>query len=282
MTYIGAAIGQMGAVAHRLAVVRTTAVQVASSYVNRLTAGNVGALGINVRYLVNAGIDRAEAIAAVALNTVVGAIVHALGLVVALAVVSTSEVGDVRLPSGWRVLTGVALVLAAMGIVLWSPLGRRRLVPPTIHAVRSLGEVSPGKAVELFGGSLILTGSYALALATSLEAFGADASLAQVVAVYLGGAAIAAASPTPGGLGAMEAALVAGLTVVGVAPGPAIAGVLVFRLLTYWLPILPGGCRTGCYGAAAWSDVGSRVRRRSRRTAARDRTGACPCGRNGR
>jgi undecaprenyl-diphosphatase len=223
-------------------VVRTTAVQVASSFVNRLTPGNDGGLSINVRYLVNAGIDRTEAIAAVALSTVAGAIVHLLGLVVALAVVSTSEVGDVRLPSGWPVVTGVALTLAALGIVLWSPLGRRRLVPPLVHATRSLGEVilRPGKAAELFGGSVLLTGCYALALAASLEAFGADVSLAQVVAIYLGGAALASFSPTPGGLGAMEAALVAGLSAVGVEHGPAIAGVLTFRLLTYWLPILPG------------------------------------------
>ena len=34
--------------------------------------------------------------------------------------------------------------------------------------------------------------------------------------------------------------IVAGLTAVGVAHGPAIAGVLAFRLVTYWIPILPG------------------------------------------
>jgi undecaprenyl-diphosphatase len=242
LTYVGAAIGQMGAVSQRLALARTTAVQVASSFVNRLTPGNVGGLGINVRYLVNAGIDRSEAIAAVALNTVAGVMVHVAALVVALGVVSTSEVGDVKLPSGWPVATGVALTLAALGIVLWSPLGRRRLGPPLVHAAKSIGDVvrQPGKAAGLFGGSVLLTGCYALALVASLEAFNADVALAHVIAVYLGSAAIASLSPTPGGLGAMEAALAAGLTAVGVAHGPAIAGVLTFRLVTYWAPILPG------------------------------------------
>ena len=64
--------------------------------------------------------------------------------------------------------------------------------------------------------------------------------MASTVAVYLAGAAVASISPTPGGLGAMEAALVAGLTAVGAPTGPAVAGVLAFRLLTFWLPILPG------------------------------------------
>jgi len=35
-------------------------------------------------------------------------------------------------------------------------------------------------------------------------------------------------------------ALVAGLTAQGAPAGPAIAGVLVFRLPTFWLPIAPG------------------------------------------
>ena len=58
--------------------------------------------------------------------------------------------------------------------------------------------------------------------------------------MYLGASLIAAAAPTPGGLGAMEAALVAGFTGVGMDPGLAVAAVLSYRLVTYWLPILPG------------------------------------------
>ena len=71
-------------------------------------------------------------------------------------------------------------------------------------------------------------------------AFGVDVSVPEVLAVYLGGTAVAAASPTPGTLGAMEVALSAGLTTVGVAPAPAVAAVLIYRLLTFWLPLVPG------------------------------------------
>ena len=65
-------------------------------------------------------------------------------------------------------------------------------------------------------------------------------SIAEVGAVYLGASIIAAAAPTPGGLGALEAAVVAGLTGVGMESGAAVAAVLSYRLVTYWLPILPG------------------------------------------
>ena len=66
------------------------------------------------------------------------------------------------------------------------------------------------------------------------------AGITEIGAVYLGAAVIAAASPTPGGLGAIEAALVAGLTGIGVPPGPAVSAVLTYRLATYWLPVIPG------------------------------------------
>jgi undecaprenyl-diphosphatase len=58
--------------------------------------------------------------------------------------------------------------------------------------------------------------------------------------VYLGAAAIGSVAPTPGGLGALEAALAAGFVAAGAPSGPAVATVLTYRLITYWLPVLPG------------------------------------------
>ena len=79
-----------------------------------------------------------------------------------------------------------------------------------------------------------------MALACAANAFDGGVSLAQVGAVYLGASLLAAAAPTPGGLGAMEAALVAGFTAIGMDGAIAVATVLSYRLATYWLPILPG------------------------------------------
>ena len=53
-------------------------------------------------------------------------------------------------------------------------------------------------------------------------------------------AAVAAVSPTPGGLGSFETAAIAGLNGIGLSSGTAVSAVLTFRLATYWLPVLPG------------------------------------------
>jgi glycosyltransferase 2 family protein len=99
---------------------------------------------------------------------------------------------------------------------------------------------SPVKMGLLFGGSALIALFYVAALATSIEALGAGLGLILIGAVYLGAAALAAAAPTPGRRGAIEAALVAGLTGVGMQAGPAVSAVVLYRLARYWLPILPG------------------------------------------
>jgi uncharacterized membrane protein YbhN (UPF0104 family) len=59
-------------------------------------------------------------------------------------------------------------------------------------------------------------------------------------AVYLAGTAVAAGTPTPGNLGAVEVALSTGLLAIGIPSGAAVGAVLIYRLLTFCLPLLPG------------------------------------------
>ncbi|HEX8133962.1 MAG TPA: lysylphosphatidylglycerol synthase domain-containing protein, partial [Actinomycetes bacterium] len=241
-SYPAAAVAQLGAVDPPLALGPATLVQVASSFANRLTPASLGGIGLNVRWLQRSGLDRSTSMAAVAVNTAAGVLVHVLGLLLAVALLGRTSTPTAHVPRGWPALVGLVAVLAAGGLLLWSPLGRRRLLDPTLQAGRELAGVlrRPDKAAQLLGGSAAITLTYALALACCLAAFDAHLPLAGTVAVFLAATAVASISPTPGGLGAMEAALVAGLTAIGAAAGPAVAGVLAFRLLTFWLPILPG------------------------------------------
>jgi undecaprenyl-diphosphatase len=241
LTYVMAALAQRAAVEHRLRLLPMTVVQLACSFTNRVTPAGTGGLGLNERYLEKSGIERRAAVAAVGLNALAGAVVHALGVAVAIAALGRAGIGGAPLPKGWTVLVAVVVAFGLAGIVSLHPLGRR-LFAWMRAAAGDLWRAArdPRRASELFGGSAGVTAGYAFALAASLAAFGAKASLADVFVVYLGGAAVASVSPTPGSLGAVEAALLAGLTGVGVAAGPAVAGILAFRLLTFWLPTVPG------------------------------------------
>src|SRR4029077_15352273 len=100
-----------------------------------------------------------------------------------------------------------------------APRGARRFAAPRLlKALRSAYTslrrvaVSPVKLALLVGGSALVTLAYIGGLGASIQAFGVGGGIAEIGAAYMAAAAIAAASPTPGGLGAIEAALIAGLT----------------------------------------------------------------------
>ncbi|MBV9412911.1 MAG: flippase-like domain-containing protein [Acidimicrobiia bacterium] len=240
-TFVAAAFAQRGATAKHLPLYPMTIVQVACSFVNRVTPAGTGGLGLNERHLEKSGLTRSASLAAIGLNALAGAVVHALGVAVAIAALGQSGIGGAPLPRGWGVLVAITVGFAIAGIVLLSPL-RRRIAGPMKRAASDLVHVlrRPLQALQLFSGNIGVTLGNALALAACLAAFHADANFLEVIVVYLGGSAVASVSPTPGALGAVEAALVAGLTGVGVAAGPAVAGVLSFRLVTFWLPTVPG------------------------------------------
>ena len=85
-----------------------------------------------------------------------------------------------------------------------------------------------------------MTLAYVGALVASVEAFGGGASIAKIGAVYMAAALVAAATPTPGGVGGYEAAAITGLTGIGISSAAAVSAVVISRLATYWLPVLPG------------------------------------------
>lgn len=204
-------------------------------------------MALNARFLRKAGSDTSASVAAVSVNSLVGALVHGVLIVVFFELARRNLSHAFKLPSGSKILLLFAVLLAVAGVVVATRPARRwartKLVPGLRSALRSLrrAAASPVKMSMLAGGSALITLAYIGGLAASVEAFTSRGpGLAVIGAVYLGAAALAAAAPTPGGLGAIEAALIAGLMGVGLPAGPAVSAVLLYRLATYWLPVLPG------------------------------------------
>ena len=246
LTYVASAMALIGSVPGHVPFGPAVLAQGASSFINRVSPANVGGMALNARFLQKSGTSTPASVAAVGVNALAGAIMHVAMIVVFFALAGHDLTKAFKLPSGGKILLILAVILAVIGVVLATRPGRRwtrrQLIPGARSAAGSLRQAaaSPVKLGLLFGGSALVTLAYIAALAASVRAFGAGPGLVVIGAVYLGAAALAAAAPTPGGLGAIEAALVAGLTGVGMQPGPAVSAVLLYRLATYWLPVLPG------------------------------------------
>jgi len=138
-----------------------------------------------------------------------------------------------------KVLLAIGLVLAAAGLIAFVPALRKRVLPSIVGAFRNLGQVfrSPARAIQLFGSQVAVTCLYIAAFVLSCRAFSISSPVALLGFLYLTGSTVGSASPTPGGLGAVEALLIGALISVGVDNAVAVAAVLTFRLVTFWLPV---------------------------------------------
>jgi glycosyltransferase 2 family protein len=241
-TYVGATESLRGFVAGRLSFRLTLLAQLASSFVTLVTPAAVGGATLNIRYLQRQKISAAVAAASVGVAQVVAFVLHVLLILVFAAIAGSSGSEPVQAPPRWVWFVLAGLVLIAL-VVLAIPAGRRllraRLSPMLGQVLPRLLEIAqqPGKLARGTGGTLLLSLSYIFCLAACVAAFSRSVPIAKIGVVYLTGSAIGSVMPTPGGLGAVEAALTAGLTAAGVPGAAAASAVLLFRLLTFWLPV---------------------------------------------
>jgi uncharacterized membrane protein YbhN (UPF0104 family) len=241
-TYAGAALSLTGFVTQRLSFGLTVLVQLAGSFVTLVTPAAVGGAALNIRYLQRRKISAANAAASVGVSQVVAFVLHISLLVIFIALTGTNESkSPIEVPVvAYFVLAGLLVVVAAVAAL---PAGRRLIrarVAPTINQVLpQLLQMAqhPRKLAQGVGGALLLSAAYIGCLDVSIHALGGSVPIASVAVVYLTGSAIGSLVPTPGGLGAVEAALSAGLTATGLSGAVAVSAVLLYRLLTFWLPV---------------------------------------------
>jgi uncharacterized membrane protein YbhN (UPF0104 family) len=243
LTYVGAAWSLSGYVPDRLRFGPTVLAQLAGSFVTLVTPAAVGGAALNIRYLQRRRIPAAVAAASVGLSQVVAFTLHILLLVIFAAITGSQD--HSLQPPTWVYFVIAALIVIVL-VVVAIPAGRRLLrarLSPVLGQVlpRLLAVVQqPRKLAEGIGGALLLTAAYILCLDACIRALGGSVALASTAVVYLTGSALGSLVPTPGGLGAVEAALSAGLTAAGLPGATAVSAVLLFRALTFWLPVPVG------------------------------------------
>jgi uncharacterized protein (TIRG00374 family) len=234
---------QQGAIPAQLPFGPTYISQFGASFLNRVTPNNVGGMALNFRYLQKAGVEAGAATGSVGLQTLAG--IGANLVLVTAFFARTGRSQNVHLSLGgrqwWLLLIAVALAAGALGAL--TPRGRRFFHDKIWAFLRSAGIATAEVAkspqhVALFAvGALGGPMTQIVAFAICVHAIGGKLPFVQVGAVFMGARLLASATPVPGGLGALEAALVAGLSSLGMPTGAAASAVLVYRLLTFWLSI---------------------------------------------
>jgi uncharacterized membrane protein YbhN (UPF0104 family) len=273
--WVAGTASQLGSVSIRPPLAQLFAVQVAASSVNHVVPGSVGGMAINVRFLQRSGLSRTAAMAAVGLNSIATLVTHLLLIVAVWALAPTvlpggavqSQLARVTTllhptsgsgpsPTTMALVAVVATAAVAVAVIavvaLWRVgLGgawRRARTHATAFARRSVQEFAalgavvrnPGRAVLLWVGSATSPVLHAIILIAVFKSLATGVPALTLALVYLVASAVSALVPSPGGFGALDVALVAGMVAVGTPSATAVAVVLGYRLVTVWTPLVPG------------------------------------------
>lgn len=245
LSYPAGAMSLLGAVPVRLPVVETNQVMLAQTYLNRFTPANAGGMALRARYLQRHGLELPSAATSIGLTSAASGAMQVLLLVVFGVWAGRSVSIGFDLPSADVIALAVVAVLVLAGVAYATPWGRRvlfgRLRTTVGRVVADVREVArrPGRLGLLFGGALLAKLVTILAFTQACRMVGIDEAFPVLALLFMTANTVASAAPTPGGLGAIEAALVVVLQGVGVGADDALAAVLLFRVATYWLPTLP-------------------------------------------
>jgi len=235
----------LGAATGQLPFGRCVALETSNTFM-ALVAGDVGVFALRVRFFQRQGYDAEAAVSAGATATAASWTVKTVLFLIAIPFAAgsfhaPSSSGD-RQTAVWVILAVILAAGIAAALIALVPrlrrLASRQIRPHLLNIWANVKTVAaePHKIVYVLVGSTLAQLLVILALGTALHAVGEQASIATLITVNTLAALIGGAVPVPGGLGVVEAGLIAGLTAAGIPQEQAVAAVLIQRFFAAYLP----------------------------------------------
>jgi uncharacterized membrane protein YbhN (UPF0104 family) len=255
--YVASGLASRAAAGLQVTVREVSVVQLAAAAANRLTPAGLGGSAVNIRYFTQRGLSLRSALGAIAVLTVVGAVadIAAFAVLVLAGPLLGLGGGGSEVRVLWRKISALLaplssgwLWLLAALVVVGLALFRSRLATVARHLREVLIPIAaiaraPRRLSVLAAASGSTTLLLALAFVASVAmvpgsqpSIGAGALLVGFMAASAAGNAV----PIPAGLGSTELALVAVLVAAAVPTSRAVEIVVIFRLITFWLPAVAG------------------------------------------
>ena len=209
----------------------------------RVIPGGAGHMSFGVLFLKKHGYKLEQSVAIALINNISGFVVNILILATILAF-RPDLFANIHISTGRFIALCVLLLTAVTAIVLYGRYkGKKNIVLRSKKSLYTLVKSRLTKPPVTLG--LIMTMLATITTNTAVlyvagMATGLDISILQSVLVTSMGVAAGSLLPTPGGIGGVEAGLIAALTVLGFDVTIATATALLYRTATYVQPLVPG------------------------------------------
>lgn len=215
--------------------------QVAGGFATVSMPAGVGPAFVNLQFLRKSGYRNTAATAVTSAVLVVYYVTY-FSILVFMGIFTGNNAFSNAIPTNTLVIVVgvmVALVSIAMMIPFTRHLLTRQLLPLAKNYLNKLLEVltRPSNLLVSFIGAFVQNITTGLTFWAALMAFGYHANVIETIFVFMLAYAVGSAVPTPGGLGAVEAALTLSFAAIGVPQGVALSATLLHRVVFYWLRI---------------------------------------------
>ncbi len=226
----------------------TFKVQMAMQFVNKILPISISGLVVNSFYLHEVGHKPSQTTSILAIRSVTSSI--GFIIIAILAIISglkyLTEIINAIDFNAVHVSKLIPVLVIAVLSLFWVLLKIQKTREFLHKTVKSFwGQFKSYKTRKddvfwaiIYGGVATITGL--LMLYSSAHALGLSVNFSQTFFIFTLGNTLAALVPVPGGIGAAEAGLYAGFVFLGFPPDTSIAAVTLYRLISFWIPLIPG------------------------------------------
>lgn len=218
-------------------------VQLAGAMANRILPGGLGGLGLSADFLHRNNHTLGEAGVVAGTNNLLGMVMHII--FISLIILFGSEVRDFtmpHLPVGLLIAISVSLVLAVLALILfpaarrWMRIIARDIKKSALYYRNHLWRLGCAAVIAVSVSACFIVALQLSALALDVTYL----SFSQYAIIMTLGVLVGTATPTPGGVVGAEAGLAAGLIAYGVPQTESIAIAILYRVVSYWIPLAFG------------------------------------------
>ncbi len=229
----------------KLKIKTTILAHLAGAGPGRVIPGGIGNMSISAVHLKKSGLSIEQAIGVVVTNNLFGFFANILLVVGALII----QPDTVRLLtdniSSEQLLVAGVVVVGLVVLVQWLMHARStrkelRKVSKQWRKIAFSFIRQPKKACAVLLIALAIAAVHTLMLDFSAYALGIELTFANSLIALSFGVAVGGIFPTPGGVGGVEAGVTATLLVLGYDAAAAASIAVLFRVATYWQPLIPG------------------------------------------
>lgn len=229
----------------RLNLFNTVLAHLAGAGPGRIIPGGIGNLSISALHLKKSGLSIEQSIGVVLTNNLIGLITNVLLLIGVLFIRPETTSVITENVSSQQIYFALAILVSIIVIGQWlmHARGTKKEVHKaakewksvflnfSVHPTRVFSVIMIGFMIALVHAFMIDLSSFALGVHLDFT----DAIIAMSFGVIVG-----SIFPTPGGVGGVEAGITAALVVLGYDAAPAASIAVLFRVATYWQPLIPG------------------------------------------